>query len=186
MRKLMTRSALILGTAVALSAGLVPVTATPASALPAGYFYLLNAAQDRSGKWLAMDVHSTQGQFTGFVQLNPGVKGRASQQWKQRFPRNGPHGVIRLESRLLPGQCIADSTGSSSAGATVRPCSDPTTLWELRGSGSGTVLQRTQHVSAPFPDIRVCLGRRGTTEVETLVCTNGPYPEVSWRTTDGS
>lgn len=57
MRRWRLRLALLPSTVVALTAGLVPLTAGPASALPTGYIYLLNYGdQAATGRYLGMDI----------------------------------------------------------------------------------------------------------------------------------
>jgi hypothetical protein len=176
------RTALALTAVLALSAVQPPAAAAPVSALPAGFFFLLNSAKNSEGQFLGMDAHSAAGKVTGNVHLNPAKTGRASQQWKQRFPRTGSQGVIRLENRLT-GTCIADSVGNS-ASAVLRPCSDPTTLWTVyHPTSSSFAFARTTRVTGPFPNIRVCLGKSaGRTSVLTLTC-NSSFPlSVQWKT----
>ncbi|GGL30656.1 hypothetical protein [Planomonospora parontospora] len=176
------RTALVLAAVLALPAVPPPAAAAPAAALPAGFFFLLNSVKNAQGQFLGMDAHSAAGQVTGNVHLNPAKTGRTSQQWKQRFPRTGSQGVIRLENRLT-GTCIADAVGNSAA-AVLRPCSDPTTLWTVyHPTSSSFAFARTTRITGPFPNIRVCLGRSaGRTSVFTLPCNDSFSLSVQWKT----
>jgi hypothetical protein len=149
----------------------------PAHALPAGFFFLELA----SGPVGVMDVENTGLMVTGLIQFNPPTM-RDSQLWKERFPASGSIGFIKLQNKLT-GQCLADSSGSSAV-ATIRPCSDETTVWQKIPLGSNRVaFRRTERVVPPWSDIHVCPGRTvGSATVNTLTCYDFTNV-VTWRAT---
>jgi hypothetical protein len=87
-----------LAAVVVLAAGLVPLTASPARAIPAsGYFYLLNYGdKSASGQYLGMDIVNSGGEYSGYVYLNPAKTGRQSQQWTAIFVTDT---TVKLQNR---------------------------------------------------------------------------------------
>lgn len=111
-----------------LTAGLIPLTAGPAEALPPGYFYLLNYG-DRgpSGAYLGMDALNPAGQYTGYVYLDPAKTGRASQQWTADFVTDT---TVRLRNRQY-GYCIAYvvNFGGGRSDTGLANCNAAGTVW---------------------------------------------------------
>jgi hypothetical protein len=137
---------------------LTSLTDRTANALPAGFFHIISIVQDSdTHAFVAMDAARSDKKITGFVHNNP-VAITDSQLWKERLVQ-GTIGVIKLENKLT-GQCIAmgepDSAGSELL-AVLRPCSDPTTLWQKflpKDSAVMVVFERTSS------DRDRCLSRR--------------------------
>ena len=114
----------------------------------------------------------------------------ASQLWKERFPRQGTIDVIKLQNKLT-GQCLADSVDKSVGNATIRPCSDETTLWQKIPVGNNVVFRKTKNLPIPqiipFPTDR-CLAKDTSNEnrefLFLLLCGDAPFdPVFVWEAT---
>ncbi|MGI5155892.1 hypothetical protein [Microbispora sp. CA-102843] len=183
---LIVKIARVVTVTMVLAAGLVVPVATPANALPAGYFHLQGITRDAKGSLRTIDVQMNDGSIPGFIRLNCCSYHKDSQYWKEVFPKSGRMDIIRLRNKLT-GQCLADSASKAPGGlavATLRPCGDEITLWQkITVFGKGTVFRRTQHMPSPYADIQVCLGKDGRHPevLLTLVCDGGYTFEMIWQ-----
>jgi hypothetical protein len=147
----MRKATLVLTTAILFAGSM----ATPANAIPAGWFHLRGTVKDDSLPFAlrAMDVQwPPDGKVTGFVRMNASTFAKDSQLWKARYPRTGRIGDVRLENKLT-GQCISRTlapTPDGWVGVTIRPCSDPSTIWSSIARGRNKYVFRT-------PDGKSCL-----------------------------
>ncbi|WP_067174676.1 hypothetical protein [Microtetraspora niveoalba] len=176
----------ILAVVMILAAGLVVPMATPANALPAGYFHLQGITRDKKGSLRTIDVQMSDGTIPGFIRLNCCSYHKDSQYWKEVFPRVGRMDVIKLQNKLT-GQCLADSASQAPGGlavATLRPCGDEIALWQkISVPGKGTVFRRTHRMPSPFADTQVCLGKDGRSPevLLTVVCSGGYTADMIWQ-----
>jgi len=156
----------------------------PTIALPAGYFTLLGTVHDDQPPFSLrfMDVLDNDAKVSGLVQLHSTVRGGDSQLWKERFPTHGTIDVIKLENKLT-GQCLADTVDQSIGTATIRPCSDGTTLWQKIPVGNNMVFRKTKNMFhlTPFhlPDDR-CLAKDSSNReiLAVLLCGDAPFNPV--------
>jgi hypothetical protein len=150
------RTALVLAIPILTVAWLADLV-VPSNALPAGFFSLAGTVHDDQPPFSLrfIDVLDNNAKVSGLVQLHSTVRGGASQLWKERFPTHGTIDVIKLENKLT-GQCLADRTDERGI-ATIRPCSDETTLWQKIPVGSGTAFCKNNAGVFNLP--KRCLGK---------------------------
>jgi hypothetical protein len=164
---------------VAVTAGLVPLTAGPAAALPPGPIYLLNYGdRSESGQHLGLDIVNSAGQYSASVYLNPAKTGRLSQQWQVVFVTDT---TVKLQSRQN-GACIAywialpEGTGTGLA-----DCNASTAVWKVT-----PFLNPTTYVFWTLaPGSRTCLssfGPPGARYVEAVNCGDQATPRQQWQT----
>jgi hypothetical protein len=170
--------------ATVLAAGLVPITATAANAMPAGWFHLRGTTKDKTAPFAlrSMDVQwAPDGKINGFVRLNASGFAKDSQLWKTRFPRTGKMGEVKLENKLT-GQCIGFGAARSPGGGygvVLRPCSDNTT-WMTVPMGAN----RYVFTYRGDPDHPSCLSKSTANSLEYLrlrSCSDNRFtPEMVW------
>ncbi|MBE3014829.1 RICIN domain-containing protein [Microbispora sp. NEAU-D428] len=173
-----------------LAAGLVPLTATPANAMPAGWFHLRGTTKDKTAPFAlrSMDVQwAPDGKINGFVRLNASGFAKDSQLWKVRFPRTGKIGEVKLENKLT-GQCIAFGAASSPDGGNavvLGPCSG-NTVWMAVPMGVNKYVFRSR---AYYPDHPFCLSKSTVGSPEFLrikICSDNRFtPEMVWEAYSG-
>lgn len=185
---LAARAGIVFAVATSMVTWPSSLVTTSAMAMPPGWFHLRGTVRDNSGGQAlrAIDVYDRNMKLTGFAQVNKTLFVRDSQLWKERFPRVGSTDVIKLENKLT-GTCIGDSVSPHPTGksvATMLPCSDPHTLWQIVSRGPNRwIYQRTTKVPGFFSDISTCLGKDdvGDGLLITMSCSNGDYiPEMIW------
>lgn len=138
-----------------------------------------------------MDVQDGAGRVTGLVQLNTPVLGKDSQLWKERLT-TGTMDVIKLENKAT-GQCLADADarGPFDGGeqATIRPCSDETTLWRKIVVGPDMVVLKSPNRRpppvwwAPGSGYHACQTADPPDRVMLLGCDDNFPPKMTWNTT---
>ncbi|MFI6735467.1 hypothetical protein ACIBI9_21280 [Nonomuraea sp. NPDC050451] len=174
--------------AAILAAGLVPLTATPANAMPAGWFHLRGTTKDKTAPFAlrAMDVQwAPDGKITGLVRLNASTFAKDSQLWKVRFPTTGKIGEVKLENKLT-GRCILFGGGRMQDGggtaAGLGPCSS-NTVWMAIPMGPNKYVFRSRANAPAHP---MCLSKSTTGNPEFLRlkdCSDNRFtPEMVWET----
>ncbi|GII52522.1 hypothetical protein Pth03_09110 [Planotetraspora thailandica] len=182
-RTLRVRITTALAIAMALPAALVPLTAPPANALPAGWFFLQSVMPGGDGKAPELSALSPAGQVSGYAHLERHLKMLrgavpVAHLWKEQFPATGSIGEIKLRNRLT-GQCLAETDNTDRI--TIRPCTDPTTLWKKVPLAANTyAFQRTWSIPGPWPDWKVCVST-GTGFATVASCKDSFFPHVQWR-----
>ena len=137
------RGALSISITVGVVGWLSGLMMPTADAFPDGFFPILGVFSEGmpAGTNFAMDARGANGNFDGFVQLNP-FRGKDSQLWKKRSPVTGTNDVFKFENKAFPGQCLAWEPESFDL--LIKPCSLNTTKWRVRvPSFNKVILERT-------------------------------------------